>query len=292
MKRLSIYALLCLLVISCNKESIKYEEAENYEVVEIVSSDFQTEYIDKPTLPFELGGTHLHPNSVFLINNKVEFDSLITNNNLRLLQTVDLEKQTLVGVYTTFMVSSLFIEFKYNVLKELESDKYLIRITCINYKETTSIEGFNEEIHWFILPKINTPSLVEFEIIQKNRKLEDFDISYLFNEYQGLLQSYEQNNEIMEKNTILKLEPIIEKKPNIMFSYTENNTSVVFGGGNITKFENRIVINGAELLIGPPLLETDYKLGKAIFQSDSKELFVEFWNSNDLITSKFSGVIK
>jgi hypothetical protein len=289
MNRLLIYPLLCTLIISCNNEISQYTEIENYEVAEIVSTGFQTEYLDNPTEPFEVGGMKMDVNKVLLINNIDDFDSIIINNKLKMLQSVDWENQTLVGFYSTFMVSSQFLEFKYKVLRDEESGNYLIRINCISYKGTTSLEGLSANMHWFIIPKVSKPSLVDFEIVKQNGKLEDFDISFLFNEYQGLLNSCDKDNYVTEENIDLRIEPITEKTPNIMFSYGESENPMVFCGLSITKFENRIEICGAEPSFGPPLLNTDYKLVNAKYQINSKDLFVDFWKPIETITMKFSG---
>jgi hypothetical protein len=291
MKRLLIYPLLFTLIISCNKEAIQYEEVENFKIAEIVSSANQNEFIDD-IFQFNFNEEHIKPYETIFIDNSSKFDKLITSNNFRLNQPIDFENQTLVGICPTFLIPSQFVEFKYKLLKETASDKYHVKISCIYYKGITSYEIFNQKIHWFIIPKISQSSQVDFDVIKKNGKLEDFDISVLFSDYHGQMKSINKDESITDKYINMKIEPITDNKPNVMFSYYDNDNKIIFGGWIIYKFENRIQIIGEEVPYGRPLLQTDYKLVNALYRTNSNVLFFEFRNPNDMIIRNFSGIKK
>ncbi len=280
MKQISFYILLIMLSVGCNNSedapiNPNLVNFKDYVIAEIVDPHSPFKNFENPTIPFH----HEWINgeiSYTLINSQERLDTICLDTNYKLTQIINFEKETLVGVYTIYPSTRPHTEYVYDIKKDTVTNEYLINIMCVKYGIGFGDKAF-QMLHWFILPKVSDKSLIKCVKTEKDGVIEDFDLSMVNGEYKGSLDSVDISHNRISSNITLSIAPIIDKIPNIKFSYIQNGNEVAFSNQYIRKFMNRIEFYGEKIVLyGPPIISTNYCLNHGRYSFGSRILQIEF----------------
>lgn len=281
MKQISLYILLIILSFGCNDSedapiNPNLVNFKDYVIAEIANPQTLAENLENPIWPFydEWMRGEI---SCKLINSQERLDSISFDRNCKLTQSIDFKKETLVGVYTLYLSPRPQSEYIYDIKKDTVTTEYLINIQCVKYGIGYRDKVF-QMVHWFILPKVSDISLVKCVKTESDGAIEDFDLSMIHGDYKGLLDSFDINENRITSDITLSIMPIIQKIPNVKFSYFQNGNEVAFSNCLIRKFMNRIEFYGDyfEVYGEPQIFPSYYKLHYGKYSFSSRVLQIGF----------------
>lgn len=278
MRNILITLISVSLLIGCKQTEENYKPFNDYVIADIINTNFPNSSIYHPQSQFFLSlSSNEFSDHLFFINNLEDFTEKITNRELCMVQQIDFESQTLVGYISGFVTRSRFIDFTYNVRKHSETSTFKIEIILTNYGQEENSRVRLNSAHWFILPKIDDSSQIEFDKIQKDKELIDFNITQLLNNFNGELTYVE---DYMEYDNVFNVSAIAGDFPNLTISSNVDGEIIELLSSIIYKYPNKIELFHNQIAYVPPLIVSDYSFGSGLYLLETKELSLEFFRHN------------
>ncbi len=279
MRNILIALLSASLLIGCQRTEVGYMPFNDYVIADIINTNYPNSSIYHPQSQFFTSHNfNDFSDHFFFINNLDDFTEIITNRELCVVQQIDFESQTLVGYISGFVARSEFIDFTYNVRKKTESSTFKIEIILTNYGQEEDSRLRLNSAHWFILPKIDDSSQIEFDKIQKYNKLIDFDVTQLLNNFNGELIIVDKG--FGKPNKTFNISTISDNYPNMIISSDIDGDTIELLGSIIFKYPNKIELFHFPIAYPPPLIITEYSFGSGLYLMETKELSLEFFRDN------------
>lgn len=271
MRNVLIILISSIVFAGCEKPEETFKDFNDYQIADIVHSEFPNLF---PQPEYFVGEYH-HSDYFFFINNIDDFTELITNRGLDLIQPIDFESQTLVGSLSYFFPRSPYIGFSYHVKKDAKNSTFKIDIILTNYGQDENIRYAVNAPHWFILPKIDNASQIVFDKAQNNKDLSIFDTSLLHQSFYGELAGLEENT--IDTARVFNIQPLSDKFPNLILSSDFGDDKIEFTSSMIFKYPHKIELYDLLKAYAPPLIVSDYILGRGLYLMDTEELSIEFF---------------
>jgi len=223
-----------------------------------------------------------------LICSQEEYKLQLGQNNYKTSIDVDFSEYVLVGFCGKSSFECENKEFVINAL--ISKDSQIIKFQVVNrlYGDFKKIPNrLAGELHWVLINK----DLKDSEIIieEKVESIQgQMDLNMIKGEFAATIKTI-INSQVTTEDCNVLIDRVTTNNVDVQFQVSTESKHIKVNSEYITKFYDKIILEGNLSPYGKPKYEGDYRLNRCIFVQPSNELELVFRNSDSNIIYVING---